>query len=429
MARPAHVCDVADVMPNRPILWDTYEELLDEATFLWEQWEASLSTWDCTLAEVARGPEERLLAQLDALVIGGSRVADELCVPALESPELVRVAAAAWVLLHSDDGDRLDETWDALSSAEPERRDALARAFALSAREDLPARVASRFDTLALPQKACLIDVLRISDPRALANLPLSRLAAEPDPELLGAVLRAARRIPVDLGRSALERGLVSALSETRAAAIELGTSLHPELVLPRCRSVIAEGAPERRLALAALAIGGDTQDVQRLLEWAATDLGQDAVWALGFSGRVDVVDALLAWLDHARLGASAAEALATVTGLELDGDLLDPSTSEPDELPDDAPIPELEPGDDLPRPNAPLLRSWWQQNRARFELGVRYFRGQPWAPTLPASALTGTATWRLRGARLGLSRAEAASLELRGWARKARLAELAVSK
>lgn len=406
------------MISERPILWDIYEEYLDEATFLWEQWEASLSRWDCTLADVARGPEERLVAHLDALVIGASRVADELCVPALQSTELARVAAAAWVLLHVDGKDRLDEIWDALSGADAERRDALARAFALSVRNDLPARIASRFDTLALPLKGCLIDVLRICDPSALANVPLSRLAVEPAPELLGAVLRAALRLGVELDRSLLERGLMSTLSTTRAAAIELGTSLYPELVRPRCRSLIAERAPELRLALAALSIGGDAADLKRLLEWVV-DLGSDAVWALGFSGWTDVADALLPWLDDPQLGASAAEAFATITGLELEGDLLEPSLPEPDELPDDAPIPELEPGEGLPRANAPLLRRWWHLNRARFERGARYFRGRSWAPTLPVSALASTTTWRLRGARLALSRTEAASLELRGWARK----------
>ena len=417
------------MMLEHPIPWDLYEEHLDEATFLWEQWEQSLSAWDCTLTDVAHGTEERLLAHLDALVIGGQRVTEELCIPALESDELARVAAATWVVLHAEEADRWDAAWEALSGAEPERRDAIARAFALSLRSDLPARIAPRFDALAPPLQGCLIDVLRIHAHGALADLPLSRLASRSEPALLGAVLRAARRISVDLGHSAIERGLASDLSETRMAAIELGTALRLDIVRPRCRTLIAERAPERRLALAALAIGADTLDLQRMLEWVASDIGRDALWALGFSGRAEVADSVLGWLDDPQLGASAAESFATITGLELDGDLVGPSPPEPDGLADDAPLPEREPGADLPPPNALLLRAWWQHNKARFEATGRYFRGVPWAPTLPASALASTPTWRLRGARLGLSRSEAASLELRGWARRARLAEAGASR
>lgn len=409
-------------MSERPIPWDIYEEHLDEATFIWEQWEQSLSAWHSTLSEVAHGPEERLLAHLDALVLGGSNVADEFCRPALESDELARVAAATWVLLHVDGRDRWDDSWEALTTAEPARRNAIARAFALSLRSDLSARVSARLETLAPALKGCLIDVLRIRHPGALANLPLSQWASQPDAELLGAVLRAARRTSIELSRSALERGLVSDLSETRVAAIELGTMLQLEMVRPRCRSLVTEGAPERRMALAALAIGGDPADLQRLQEWAANDHAPDAVWALGFSGRADIADTVLRWLDDPKLGASAAETFSAITGLELDGELAGPSPA--DELADDAPLREPEPGEDLPRPNAPLVRAWWQRNNARFGGVARYFRGQPWAPTLPLSALASTATWRLPGARLGLSRSDAASLELRGWARQSRLAK-----
>jgi uncharacterized protein (TIGR02270 family) len=407
-------------MLDRPIPWDIYEEHLDEAAFLWEQWEHALSAQNFTLAEVAAGPEERLLAHLDALVIGGSSVADELCVPALESDEMARVAAAAWVLLHVEGRDRLDDSWQALSAAEPARRDAMARAFALCLRADLPARLSPRFDALAPPLQACLIDVLRIRDASALARLPWARLVGQSDPELLGAVSRAARRSAVELDRSAIERGLASELSETRSAAIELGTLSRHEVVRSRCRSLIAESAPERRLALAALAIGGDPQDQQRLLEWSVRDIGQDAVWALGFSGQPAVAEALLAWLDDPRLCASAAESFATITGLELDGELVEPAPPEPEEVADDAPLREPEPGDDLPRPDAPRVRAWWQQNAGRFEGDRRYFGGRPWAPTLPVSTLASTATWRLRGARLGLSRVEASSVELRDWVRRA---------
>src|SRR6185369_14237639 len=49
--------------------WDILEEHLAEAAFLWEQWELALDAANYSLDEVAAGPEERLRAHLDALVL------------------------------------------------------------------------------------------------------------------------------------------------------------------------------------------------------------------------------------------------------------------------------------------------------------------------------------------------------------------------
>ena len=58
-----------------PIRWDIAKEHLDEAAFLRQLWEQSLCSPQYSLAEIAQGPEERMLAHLDALVLGGARVA------------------------------------------------------------------------------------------------------------------------------------------------------------------------------------------------------------------------------------------------------------------------------------------------------------------------------------------------------------------
>src|SRR5262245_29573732 len=81
--------------------WDILEEHLDEAEFLWGMWEHALRAPNYDLDEVARGPEERLLAHLDGLVAGGPAVAPRLLVPALDAREPHRVAAAAAALLAS----------------------------------------------------------------------------------------------------------------------------------------------------------------------------------------------------------------------------------------------------------------------------------------------------------------------------------------
>src|SRR3954447_14562074 len=85
--------------------WDVYEEHLAEAGFLWSQWVQDSRAPNYTMAEVQAGPEERLIAHLDGLVLGGAAVREKLLQPALaeEDPELV--FAAAWAFLAADDGD------------------------------------------------------------------------------------------------------------------------------------------------------------------------------------------------------------------------------------------------------------------------------------------------------------------------------------
>ena len=86
------------------------ERHLEEACFLWGQWERSLVSPEHSLEEV-EGLEARLLAHLDALVLGGRRVAARLLLPALESDELESVGCAAFALLSQEEeaaeGERL----------------------------------------------------------------------------------------------------------------------------------------------------------------------------------------------------------------------------------------------------------------------------------------------------------------------------------
>src|SRR5262249_14679432 len=97
----------SDVGYEPPIRWDIVEEHLDEAAFLYQLWEQSLRSPKYTLREIAEGPEERMLAHLDGLVVGGSPVAKKLLIPSLESDEPGVVFAAAYALLASEDGDFL----------------------------------------------------------------------------------------------------------------------------------------------------------------------------------------------------------------------------------------------------------------------------------------------------------------------------------
>src|SRR6478735_8667796 len=116
----------------RPIPWAIYEEHLDEAAFLWGAWESALEAAVYTVAEVAAGPEERLRAHLDGLVIGGRPVAQKLLLPALNGDDMERVRPAAWALLAAEDADHFDEVLGALASAERPKARLIARAMGLA---------------------------------------------------------------------------------------------------------------------------------------------------------------------------------------------------------------------------------------------------------------------------------------------------------
>src|SRR5687767_2503153 len=85
------------------VRWDVIEEHLEEAAFLWTQWETALDAPDFTLSEVADTIEARLLAHLDALEIGGPAVARRLLEPALRDPDPTLSFPAAFTLLLSQD--------------------------------------------------------------------------------------------------------------------------------------------------------------------------------------------------------------------------------------------------------------------------------------------------------------------------------------
>lgn len=406
----------------RPILWDVYEEHLDEAAFLWAQWERALCASNYTLREVAEGPEERLLAHLDGLVLGGRAVAERLLRPALGDDDGGRVSAAAWALLQAEDADHFDVVWEALTAAEERaQRAALSRALELCQRSDLPQLLLARLPGASPEVAACVIDGVAARGRSELSRLSLQGFSAEGHPELLAAVLRALQHVPDPSFQGLIERGLASEQRETLDAALEAGALLQVPSTRAACRRVIAERRPNLRLALGILALGDAPEDRARLLEWAAVpELAGDALWALAFCGRVDVAELLLGRLDEPELAPIAAESFSSITGLLVEGPLVRPGESARLDEPfdDDGPVPEVKPEDDLPMPRADAMRAWWQSSRARFDPNARYALGQAWSASALQGAMSRAPTWRRQVLRLGLGKEAAARTHLRQWAR-----------
>ena len=87
--------------PELPVLWEVAEEHLDEAGFLWTQWERALVSPDYSASEVADGPEERLAAHLEGLALGGREVAERLLASKLTVGGAVEVSVASFAVVEA----------------------------------------------------------------------------------------------------------------------------------------------------------------------------------------------------------------------------------------------------------------------------------------------------------------------------------------
>src|SRR5687768_14296182 len=127
----------------QPVMMDVLEEHLDEAAFLWSQWERALVSPSFELSDIAE-LEERLLAHLDGLVVGGETAASELLLPALETDEAERISSAAFALLAGNGKRELEEILAVLDGGDAVQRRGVGRALELSEREGLEAVLRKR---------------------------------------------------------------------------------------------------------------------------------------------------------------------------------------------------------------------------------------------------------------------------------------------
>ena len=412
---------------QRHLAWDIYEEHLDEAAFLWTQWERSLSASNYCIAEVAEGPEARLRAHLDALVIGDVAVAERLLLPALAADDRGRVAASAWALWEAEDADHFETLWNQLTmvSTAPQRS-AIFRALELSPRTDASAsRLMGKFRGAPPELAAGLIDAVAARGAAALSRLPLCELDVVGFPDTQAALLRAIQSLQDPSFTDRIESGLTSEHADAREAALEAGTLFKVASTRDCCRRSMTRGESDSPLAMALLSLAGDGSDHTHLIDSMKDPrLAHAAIWALGFSGRADVAQRLLELLDDAALAPLAAESFATITGMVLTGALL--QTTQPAEadlgeaeppLDDDAPVPRLEAADDLAVPSPVAVRGWWQRHRSRFDSNQRYWFGATQSDQALGLALQRAPTWRRQALRLAARPAVASGLRLRGWA------------
>src|SRR5215217_206332 len=362
-----------------PVMMDVLEEHLDEAEFLWSRRERTLVSGIHELADVVE-LEERLLAHVEGLVVGGDAALNMLLLPALEADESERISAAALALLSGGGKRELEAMLAVLDSGDEAPRAAIGRAMALSEQPELAAVLLKRLTADFASPCAVAFDVLasRGALPQETRTEWLYRDAAEP----VIAALRAPGPLPRAIAQTLLPRLVVDPRPGVREAAIMVGLISGAPAAWMACLKVAEEGGTGRRECLVALALGGEARDA----EWLASllphaSLRADVLWALGFSGQALAAEACLDWMGDDTLSVLAGEAFSAITGLRLEGEYRAAPSEESETL---VPLEEdleanLVPGPEasLPLPIQEAVAAWWRTARRDFAPGVRHLRGK----------------------------------------------------
>ncbi|AEI68537.1 TIGR02270 family protein [Corallococcus macrosporus] len=370
---------------------DVIEEHFSEAAFLYSQWERALRGANSTLEETAL-VEERLLAHLDGLVLGGAPIAETMLGPALDGGEPEEVFCSVFASIAESPPAALEVVLALAPVAPPRVLASLRRALELSSRTGLDASLVPLLMAPEASVHALALEVhsFRGAVPRGVAL----ELLDQADGRVVAAALRGLGSLERDTGHRELRRLLDDARPQVRLAAIESGLLSGVREAWDACRQEARGGGEGAASARVLQALCGDDEDVERLVALSANEVFRaDTVWALGFTGRVAAVEACLELMGQdpsvARL---AGEAFSAITGLMLtdtyvmaaeEGDSLPPL--EEDDLDADLSFHEE---DNLPVPDRAAVADWWLRARQEFSRSGRYLGGKPFSGAALLDAL-----------------------------------------
>jgi uncharacterized protein (TIGR02270 family) len=389
-------------------LWDVQEEHLGEAEFFFEVWERCIDSPVHTLAEVRVGPEERLMAHVMGLVIGGQSVLSRLVRPVLDEDlddDRYRTGAAALAILDGAGRDGPDIVLEYLPQARSTGYWGLVRAIQLSRRTDLAERLIASLPEHDGPALAGRLDALTglgvdvgkqlrgwfkhdlVPVRRAAAHLARHSTSSKVLKRLLGLMRDRDPKLREAAIESALIRGLPGSWQLACEAAFDPQTPAGPGSL--------------RRSALCWVAIQGDMATHRHLLGKLRDRPDADLLWAAGITGRPEAAAIAIELLDHPTLARLAGELLTFVAGLPLTVDSLwldegahgaygqDADEALPELARDDLDanlVPPEERRLRLPDPTA--VRLWWSNQRDSLEPGLRHFAGRPLVTPLVEQAL-----------------------------------------
>jgi uncharacterized protein (TIGR02270 family) len=363
-------------------MWDLVEESLDEAEFLWRQWEAALSTHDRDLGGVRFWVEERLLGSLDGIRVGGTAAYDSLVVPALDGEDPFRATAAAHILAVAGDHQGVEALVAAVRDAKIDRLSIFRRALELAPAHAVMGHVEPALAKATSAEVATML--LDVASFQQRDTLEHARWAAgDANPILQASGLRALRSSRADLGLDLVERHLGSTDLSVRQAAIETGLLAGAPAAWACCREIANKPEPGSDRLLLYLAMLGSDADLRALVGLLG-DGGakRGALFALGFAGTRTAAVACLEMTKDEALAKLAGEAFCAIVGIDMVKEGMVLADPEPPEEPVPFEEEDLDadlvpkPDDVLPRPDPKRLAVWWEGHRRLFSENERYIGG-----------------------------------------------------
>ncbi len=371
------------------IITDILEEHLEEADFLWQQRENALEDRAYTLAGLAE-LEERLLAHLDGLTLGGQE-AWALLEPKLAGAEPGEVFAAAFVALESRDPKRIGLIQKALSEANDAVLSGIRHALRHASFPDIEKVVQPLLASGKGALQAAAIDVMSFRRMDIKTDLLRAGLSAK-DPLLIAASANAAGRLRrVELKRD-VESAWENSSPSVRLESIKAGLLLNDETVMNRCRKAVLERSEKAEEAVVFVGLAGRKEDEPLLVDaLGAPSLVRNAIHSLGLLGNVSAMEALIRCAEDPKLARPTGEAIRNLIGVDLQeedlvvaetgkteveasvGKNVEERVEEEDEF-------EIDPDEDLPAPDPSKMAQWWQKNASQFEKGERYRKGYPYS-------------------------------------------------
>lgn len=365
------------------ILLDILEEHLEEADFLFQQRKNALGDRVYTLDDLAE-LEERLLAHLDGLVLGGKE-AWALLAPKLAGGEVGEVFAAAFVALASGDPARIELLQKTFGGAEGPILDGIRHALRHTPFPEIEKIVRPFLNSEKGAVRAAAIDVISFRRMPLEIGLLQAGLQSK-DPLVVAAAANAVGRLRIAGLKYEMEGALESDAAPVRLEAIRAGLLLKSEKALSRCRKAVQERSEEAGEAILLLGLTGHPED-GALLVHSLTEatLARNAITSLGLLGRAAGIDALIQCTADPKLARLAGEVIRTATGIDLEKEKLVAPKENPAEAqskPEEDDF-EDDPDEGLPVPDPVKLEGWWRRNVSRFDKKGRYRKGQSYGPQI----------------------------------------------
>lgn len=368
---------------------------LEDASFLYELHLAYLHDPELTWSGLDSF-QERFEAHIDALVIGGE-IALETCKQRCLAGDFGELHAAMRVFCRQDRSDLAYAVLQNIDTAE----EPIVQAVIDALKAECPA--AWHDDLLRIMLGKCKQLVPALAETLAYRRIPveetLLRVLPNCEESQLPRLLRALGRVGGEKARAALAPHLRSENVAVAEAACGGLTRLGDYQAL-RHGLLVAQLRP---WPITALGVGGDYTAVNVLTDLAKSDkVNDDALLALGMLGDLKSVNTIFNCLANPERAMAAAIALQTITGAALIEDTFIQEKVDPDELFEDERKKYEETGEAPKRAdgkpygsnvtqlsvNPETWRAWLNENKARFDVKLRYRHGKPTSPAAALEAL-----------------------------------------